>query len=409
MHNSPIRSSSVSLSSAETSTLSALFLIPVLSIVNGPAVSFDQFAIRTALTAVVLCISAGLVARRLYSLIRSGRLKPAEAPEDGTSLTHQSRGGQPDVKQNGFTIVELVVVLSIIGLLASLLLPAVQMAREASRRASCSNNLRQLCLAFQLHSVTHSHLPTDGWGHSWVGDPDKGFGRWQPGGWPYNVLPFIEAGTVRELGAGEDGPTKSVSLSKVLVSRLSIFSCPSRRSSDLLPYTSTPALRNTSNPVKACKSDYAVCGGDFPVVSGPGPRSSAATDLQAYAWPDPAKFTGVCFARSTVRLAEVLDGTSNTYLLGEKYVSLPLYLTGNDAGDDQCMFIGDDADIRRWTFETPRRDGSAVENKEVFGSAHGACHFATCDGAVHSIDFGVDRVVNSRLGNRNDGYPLTPP
>src|SRR6185436_17064943 len=104
--------------------------------------------------------------------------------------------------RRGFTLVELLVVIAIIGILIALLLPAVQAAREAARVAQCKNNLRQSGLAAQSHLAAYKTFPTGGWGWSWVGDADRGNGINQPGGWVYNVLPFIEGGSIRNLGKG---------------------------------------------------------------------------------------------------------------------------------------------------------------------------------------------------------------
>lgn len=106
-------------------------------------------------------------------------------------------------RAQAFTLVELLVVLAIIGVLVAILLPAVKMVRESARRTQCENNLRQIALAATQHHDVHRHFPTGGWGWQWIGEPERGFSRAQPGGWIFNVLPYMEQGHVRDLtGAG---------------------------------------------------------------------------------------------------------------------------------------------------------------------------------------------------------------
>src|ERR1700678_1513849 len=92
----------------------------------------------------------------------------------------------------GFTLVELLVVITIIGILVSLLLPAVQSAREQARMVECRNHVKQLGLGMLAHEAAMGYLPTGGWGFAWTGDPDCGTGLRQPGGWAYCILPYID-------------------------------------------------------------------------------------------------------------------------------------------------------------------------------------------------------------------------
>src|SRR6476469_9470818 len=77
---------------------------------------------------------------------------------------------------DGFTIVELLVVIAVIAILAALLLPALQAARESGRRAQCGNNLKNVGVGLLLYHDSYRAFPCGGWGHFWVGVPERGAG-----------------------------------------------------------------------------------------------------------------------------------------------------------------------------------------------------------------------------------------
>ena len=135
--------------------------------------------------------------------------------------------------RGAFTLVELLVVIAIIGVLVALLLPAVQAAREAARRQQCGNNLKNIGLACQNYLDTNKTFPTGGWGWFWVGDADRGFDRDQPGGWIYNILPYMEQAALHKMAG--DGSRDTLSTAQkdgaltVIKSPVEIVRCPSRR------------------------------------------------------------------------------------------------------------------------------------------------------------------------------------
>src|SRR4051794_8378399 len=137
------------------------------------------------------------------------------------------------VLRRGFTLVELLVVIAIIGILVALLLPAVQAAREAARRSECLNHLKQIGVGFLNHESSRKILPGAGWSPWFVGDPLWGTGRKQPGGWMYQILPYVEEQALFDL-ASDDQKTIITNQQKAAAvtmqqTAVSIYNCPSRR------------------------------------------------------------------------------------------------------------------------------------------------------------------------------------
>jgi prepilin-type N-terminal cleavage/methylation domain-containing protein len=257
----------------------------------------------------------------------------------------------------GFTLVELLVVIAIIGILVSLLLPAVQSAREAARTAQCANNLKQVSLAAIAFDTAHGHLPSAGWGYMWGPHPARGVDETQPGGWAYSILPQLEQQGLFDLGntvasTDESSSTLLNANKQRLTTPVAAYYCPSRRRPKSYPigvaisFVQTPKLSATLT--EGCRIDYAINGGDVLVSTGAGPGSLAAGDNGSYAFPSPASVNGVSFTRSSFGRAHVRDGTSGTYLIGEKYINPDQYTTGSSVGDDQGPFVSDERDSMRW-------------------------------------------------------------
>lgn len=305
--------------------------------------------------------------------------------------------------RDGLTIVEVLVALAVLGLLLALLLPAVTEVRRAARQTECQNHLHQLGTAVHAFEATHRFYPSNGWGFLWIGDPDRGVGPKQPGGWIYQLLPFVDAKPLAELGKGAAPGEKAAALRALTTRPLELFRCPARPAEDLALRNATLTFRNVDVGPVVAKTDYAINEGDYITNTPGGPLTLAEGDDPAYPWTDVRSATGVSFLRSRVRPADLRDGASHVYLIGEKVVSRSAYADASDDGHDAPLYSGVDLDINRWTIDRPLPDGFSPEVRR-FGSAHPAgCYFVLCDGSVRFISYLVDRNVHRSYGNRLDG------
>ena len=324
-------------------------------------------------------------------------------------MPHMPRNTVEIRRSSAFTLVELLVVIAIIGTLVALLLPAIQAARESGRAQVCRNNLRQLAVASLNHVAAHGHLPTGGWGASWTGDPDRGYAERQPGGWTYNLLPFLELQALHDAGSGLVDRRKRSAAAAVMQQPAELFHCPTRRPARVYPNGWPYNSYNADSTEAVARCDYAINAGDRgfnTIASGDigGPKTLDEGD-QLFAWPSTTDFTGISFLRSTVRMQQIADGTSHTYLIGEKSLDVAHYESGLVESDRGHVFIGFAPDTVRLTREfLPPRQDSGINDSRRFGSAHIAnCYFAFCDGSVRAIDYEIDRDVHRQYGNREDG------
>jgi prepilin-type N-terminal cleavage/methylation domain-containing protein/prepilin-type processing-associated H-X9-DG protein len=327
--------------------------------------------------------------------------------------------------RRGLTLVELLVVVAIVSGLVSLLLPAVQSARESGRRAVCAGNLKQLAVAFTAYRESQNSFPANGWGYLWGGPhPDRGLGIEQPGGWGYSILPFLEQNALYDAGrCGDPTSMTSAVLLAGNVGRVAtpvpVFFCPTRRGpgpadvhADAHQIIRAPRLVGTIS--RAAMTDYAANAGERIVSFGEGPATFALA--AGYGFPDLGAVTGITHVRSRFGPEHVHDGTSHTLLVAEKCVSPDDYRSTLDLGDDQGPFASDERDTVRWTataggaYLAPARDMRAADQSQSWrwGSAHaGGFTAAMCDGSVRTIDYDLAENVMRALANRRDGQAIT--
>jgi prepilin-type processing-associated H-X9-DG protein len=298
------------------------------------------------------------------------------------------------------------VVIAIIAVLIALLIPAVQKVREASNVTTCQNNLKQMGLAIHNCADVYKAIPSGGWGWSWLGVPSKGTGPEQPGGWTYNILPFMEQDAIRKLGVGVVGESgMQAAMRQLFQTPIPMFACPTRRTSGphhwtwgANPYYTADAEGNTvaiyvNSDDPMARGDYAANSGAQDDEFGDGPTSYGRRIGNTFVpnIPPAGDGSGVIFFASNIRFADITRGLSSTFLLGERYLNPNDYFTGNDAGDNEAMYVGCDNDNSRQTGLLPMQDMPGLTNTQAFGSAHSAgLNMLMCDGSVHFINYNID-------------------
>jgi prepilin-type N-terminal cleavage/methylation domain-containing protein len=320
---------------------------------------------------------------------------------------NRSAVGPAGSGRQAFTLVELLVVIAIIAMLVTLLLPAVQAAREAARRTQCVNNLKQINLAWINHESAQGHLPSGGWSWIWIGEPDRGFAELQPGGWVYNVLPFMEEQPIHDMAHGYTGTDRRDRLTAMIQIPLSWVHCPSRREPAVSPAQgSGMGTANGNRVVNCAKSDYAACVGDAPFSDWSNYPQTYA-EAETYAWRPERGHNGVSYQVSTVTIGQISDGTSKTYMVGEKALNPANYNNGLDSGDNEFVLGGYNRDYHRTALLVPARDREGVSNHFQFGSVHQAAwHMGYVDGSIRPVAYDINPEVHRRAGVRDDGAAL---
>jgi prepilin-type N-terminal cleavage/methylation domain-containing protein/prepilin-type processing-associated H-X9-DG protein len=301
---------------------------------------------------------------------------------------------QPPKLGEAFTLVELLVVISIIGVLMALLLPAIQAARESARRTQCINKLKQIGLALQNHHDAKKYFPSGANIHTTI--------RRVGLSWNVLVLPYLELGSLYgEIQPQPDGGAANYSHENSLIDS---FICPS-------------ALEQGNEPNREKGSNYSA-------VAGAGRNDDGKMGFTSPNCGD--VFTdGVFFANSRTPIARITDGTSNTLAIGERTYFLRVWLFGTTKRGDPVSEICSGSahnilypiNADQYQFGFCKVDDSAptgapktmLLNDLQFGSDHpGGANFSFADGSVHMLSETIDMTVYKDMSTK-DGGEITPP
>lgn len=301
-------------------------------------------------------------------------------------------------RRAGFTLVELLVVIAIIGILISLVLPAVQAAREAARRSQCSNNLRQLGLALLNYESSAKAMP-------------YGWNDWGAG-WSLPILPFAELNALYDtLEIGNKGPRmwSDGSPNQVACETvLPIFRCPSM---------TVPEHVSFNGIEKRVPASYRGNAGSL--ASSDDQKTIPISGTKGL---EHLEQDGIFFACSHARIREISDGASHTILLGESRTDPAFHKDGQGMdfwyiGSPQIWECRCDGGLRGTEFSEFVATTISPLNAYLrditmpgylmelsFGSYHpGGAQVTMCDGSTKFIHDDIEQDVYLSLGSRNGG------
>jgi prepilin-type N-terminal cleavage/methylation domain-containing protein len=271
--------------------------------------------------------------------------------------------------RGGFTLIELLVVIAIIGVLVALTLPAVQSAREASRRAQCLNNLRQQGLALGNYITSVDSFPI---GYlAWPNPPGGAAPGWA---WSAAVLSQLEQGPIYQ-ALNVNLPIDDVANATVRTSALAIYVCPSDRNTG--PFTVTSVLAN--GPIAARTTSYAANQG------------TAATPLGG---------NGMFRMNKAVRPRDVKDGLSNTFAVGERGSFVVQNAWAGALGDGRGG-----VEVLAMVLTTGP-DAMNPSPASFCGPHTGLTHFLMADGSARPIKAGINVAVYRALATSIGGETI---
>ncbi|QDU54985.1 DUF1559 domain-containing protein [Aeoliella mucimassa] len=300
--------------------------------------------------------------------------------------------------RRGFTLVELLVVIAIIGILVALLLPAVQAARESARRSQCTNQLKQIGLALQMHHDQKKVFPS-------ARNDTSPYGQ----SWAFQLLPMLEEQAVHDsFVKGER--VDSVDNAAAMRTPIEVFACPSRR---------RPAAdRDFDNDDSPTQTPNAGTRGDYAANAGHELRIGMENNTESsqhYNRHTDLTKAGPIFTYSKIKMRRITDGSSNTLAIGERHlpeITEDVSSVGEHYWQGDTAFLAGDNPHTVMGVPTRglREDGTEVDNagvdaaRESFGGPHpGITMFVYVDGHVDAIDNETDITTLGNLSAIADG------